>query len=1124
MREEIAKLTEELEILRGRLAAAEQTELAESSREDVIRRMTAHIELLQTIDDDILNAKLPKEIALTVLRQIRNLIPSQRASVAFMDFHINQAEIFVEDQELVGEKFSVSNMDLSNITSAVEVLQKGEIFQIEDIQEFSPNIFSPEVLNHTDFRSGIMAPLIVQSELIGSLNLSSDQPNAFEMEHLSIVRDVANSLAVALQQARLYQSAAAQKKVAQVLAESARDLSSSNNLEYIFDLTLDRLKEVLPYDSATLILLQKDGPDLITARGIPDLTQIKIQRADAGDGFPLERDLVLAREPIILGDVRLDDRWVSLDGLEYIRAWMGVPLVAGEEVLGYLMLDKADVGFYTPASAELVAAFSFLVATAIQNVRLFETEWAAQNQSATLGMLTTELTESLDLDQVLDRILTYLETVIPYDTASVMLMSEGRVERVTKRNFRGESMLLASFSSGATAYLQDLLRQQKPRIIRDTDADPKWKKGPETDRIGCWLGVPLVVKGKSIGLLSLDRAESNFYGEQAKSVVMSFANQAALAIENVRLFGAMQQQREQLAQTLEISEALHRGLELSQVLEHIAQGVRDLGFQRVTISVREPDQDYVTVRTARGMGKTERELLLGATYQWTDFQGLMDERFKISRSYLIRQDLEALDGDPDANDGMDNQPIRGRPRWRPEDSLLVPLRGSGGVAIGLLSVDDPEDGRIPDLITLQTLESVASQAAIAIENARLFEAERRQADQLEVLRQLGLNLTAQLDLDVLLETIVQQAVELLAADSGGIYIYRPDRNVIEWMVAIGPEMAPTGTFLRRGEGVSGKVWDTGKPILVDDYRRWDNKASIYEGFAWASVLAVPVSVGDEFVGVLDILAAETGSFSQSDINLLTLFANQAAVAIANARLFEQVRIGRERLQALSEKLLNVQENERRRIALELHDQIGQTLTAVKINLQAAQRIPEIGQVGDIFEQNIAIVDRALQQVRSLSLELRPAMLDDLGLIAALRWYVDRQAQGAGFKAEFVADPLEPRPSQEIETACFRVAQEALTNVVRHAEATSVRVILRLRAEELQLIIREDGIGFDVNGALTRAARGESMGLLGMQERTQLLGGKLEIEAQPGKGSVITARFPLKVGHPLERRHGSRPKL
>jgi signal transduction histidine kinase len=283
-------------------------------------------------------------------------------------------------------------------------------------------------------------------------------------------------------------------------------------------------------------------------------------------------------------------------------------------------------------------------------------------------------------------------------------------------------------------------------------------------------------------------------------------------------------------------------------------------------------------------------------------------------------------------------------------------------------------------------------------------------------------------------------------------------------------------------------------------------------------------VGDEFVGVLDILAEEIGAFGQSDINLLTLFANQAAVAITNARLFEQVRIGRERLQALSQKLLNVQEKERRRIALELHDHIGQTLTAIKINLQAAQRIPEVGPLSDIFEQNIGIVERALQQVRSLSLELRPAMLDDLGLIAALRWYVDRQAQGGGFEVEFVADPLQARPAQEIETACFRVAQEAMTNIVRHADASSVRVILRLRAEELQLIIRDDGIGFDVGVALNRAAQGESMGLLGMQERTQLVGGKLEIEAQPGKGSVITARFPQKVGQPLERRRGSRPRL
>jgi signal transduction histidine kinase len=218
----------------------------------------------------------------------------------------------------------------------------------------------------------------------------------------------------------------------------------------------------------------------------------------------------------------------------------------------------------------------------------------------------------------------------------------------------------------------------------------------------------------------------------------------------------------------------------------------------------------------------------------------------------------------------------------------------------------------------------------------------------------------------------------------------------------------------------------------------------------------------------------------------------------------------ETLQVLSRQLLEAQENERRHIARELHDEIGQALTAVKINLQAAQRTPAA--LVSYLEDSTSIVDRTLQQVRTLSLDLRPALLDDLGLGVALRWYVDRQAQRAGFTVQFVVDPLEPRARPELETACFRVAQEALTNVMRHAQAQHVRIELRQSDAELHLLIRDDGKGFDVQTAQEQAEQGASTGLLGMQERVWLLGGQIKIESAPAQGTEIRVRFPLQHNH------------
>lgn len=225
-------------------------------------------------------------------------------------------------------------------------------------------------------------------------------------------------------------------------------------------------------------------------------------------------------------------------------------------------------------------------------------------------------------------------------------------------------------------------------------------------------------------------------------------------------------------------------------------------------------------------------------------------------------------------------------------------------------------------------------------------------------------------------------------------------------------------------------------------------------------------------------------------------------------LLQQVDADRERLQTLSQQLLDTQETERRFIARELHDEIGQAMTALKINLQSAMQMPSMKETQDLLAENIRIAERVLQQVRDLSLDLHPSLLDDLGLAPALRWYVDRVAQRAGLNAEFITDAEAPRAPARIEIACFRIAQETLTNVQRHARAKNVRVELTQRERELQLTIQDDGVGVDVSSALERAARGSSLGLVGMQERAQLVGGQLEIESSEDRGTRVRATFPL----------------
>jgi PAS domain S-box-containing protein len=216
-----------------------------------------------------------------------------------------------------------------------------------------------------------------------------------------------------------------------------------------------------------------------------------------------------------------------------------------------------------------------------------------------------------------------------------------------------------------------------------------------------------------------------------------------------------------------------------------------------------------------------------------------------------------------------------------------------------------------------------------------------------------------------------------------------------------------------------------------------------------------------------------------------------------------------KLRKLSRRLVEAQETERRTIARELHDEIGQGLTGAQMNLQAALQSPDSGALAQRLAGSLEAVERVLDQVRDISLNLRPSMLDDLGLEPALRWYTNRQAALAGLQARFAMEPLERRLDPITETECFRIAQEALTNVVRHARARTVTVELHTKDGRLDLIVRDDGVGFDVGTVREQAVGGASLGLLSMEERAVLSGGGLEFKSTAGEGTTVQAWFPLK---------------
>ena len=251
-----------------------------------------------------------------------------------------------------------------------------------------------------------------------------------------------------------------------------------------------------------------------------------------------------------------------------------------------------------------------------------------------------------------------------------------------------------------------------------------------------------------------------------------------------------------------------------------------------------------------------------------------------------------------------------------------------------------------------------------------------------------------------------------------------------------------------------------------------------------------------------------GPFLPEERNLINSLADSVASYLDRKRAEAALRGAHERLQALFQQLMHVQEQERRQLARDLHDEIGQALTAVKMNLQTLQRGGGAAASASPLEDSLAIIDGIMQHVRDLSLDLRPSLLDDLGLVSAVRWYVSRQAERARWTADVAAEESLSRLPPDLAIACYRVVQEAVTNAMRHARATHISVSLRRQDTDLEIRIRDNGVGFDVAGVHTRVAQGQSLGLLGMEERVRLLEGRLVIDSQPGGGTEVRVRIPL----------------
>jgi signal transduction histidine kinase len=421
-----------------------------------------------------------------------------------------------------------------------------------------------------------------------------------------------------------------------------------------------------------------------------------------------------------------------------------------------------------------------------------------------------------------------------------------------------------------------------------------------------------------------------------------------------------------------------------------------------------------------------------------------------------------------------------------------------GVAYGNLYLTEKEGGaqftqEDEDLVTL-----LASQAAVAIENARLYESATRWLRQLESLNEVGNALASELDADRLLDLIATRTRELVGARLVTIALPSLDGGLrIEAAAGEGAERM-IGTTLGPDSSKTGRVFERARSERVDSVLEDPEiDQAMARAFGIHAALYVPLLARGRAIGVLVAhdRAGPDPRFGDDDLRLAETFAARAAIAVNLAE-----RVSRDALR----RVVEAQELERKRLARELHDETGQALTSIILGLRTVDEAPSDEERREALRELRELVLSTLNDVRRLAVELRPKALDDFGLVPALERLGDTFAQKSGIAVHFEAQLGEQRLPAEAETALYRIVQEALTNVAKHSGAKNVSVLLTRKDGRVVAVVEDDGRGLGPG-----VEAGEGLGLVGMRERVSLLGGRLALEsAGDTAGTTVVAEVPL----------------
>jgi GAF domain-containing protein/CheY-like chemotaxis protein len=850
----------------------------------------------------------------------------------------------------------------------------------------------------------------------------------------------------------------------------------------------------------------------------------------------------------IINDPENDPRVIDIAGTEEDKATRVIlfaPMLMGEMVIGVLSVwrDRTVAGPFTQSDLDFTASLARQAAIAIQNARLFAETQQRFTETEILRAANVALTKSFDLDSILNTLLDYLQRLVPYDSGSVFMLDGDT--HLTARAARGyeewveesAQAIGVSFEFQSLPHIRAVVEEQVAMVIPDVTHYPHWIVAPTAKHVRNWLAVPLVAGGKTIGMYSLDKARPGFFTPEHQRLAENLAAQAAIAIQNATLFHNQRAAREQ-AETLQaVTQALSRTLSLQEVFDLILTELQKV-VPYDSCSVQQLDGEYVTIVGGRGFANLNE--LIGLRFQTTS--GDLSWQVIETRQPHIVDDVSAQ-----------------FPHFRNREHGAGRIHGWMGVPLifgdrlmGMLALDKHEkDFYTPE--HAQLAMAFAAQAAVAIENARLFETERAareqaesQSQQMATLNRVAQSVTSILDLQTILETAAREMVELLNARSVGIGLLNDDKSELRVVAYYSRSDEPSAVGLIipvEGNPATQQVIQTGQPILIPDAQTTllqnEETREVMRARNTQSILILPLMARGEVIGTIGPDTDRPNHvFSPDEIQLAQTITNQLAGVIENARLFQEAEEARAAAEQANKAKSTFLANMSHELRTPLNAIIGFT------------RIVRKKAIGALPEKQLENLDKVLSSSEHL-LGLINTVLD-IAKIEAGRMDVIPAKFNMSTLADQCANLAAPllKPNVQLEKQVDETIgmifsdQDKIKQIVINLLSNAAkfthegRIILSVQKQNEELVniaVTDSGIGISeealgrvfeefqqADTSTTRQYGGTGLGLAISRSLARLLGGDLTATSKLGEGSTFTLTIPAYYGRKPAPQADDRP--